>query len=118
MSRPTDCMRPHTSAYVSMHTYAYVSIHVGGTVLLDEPPDRLHTSAYVVSIRQHSSAFVSIRQHMPAYVVSIRQHSSAFVSIPRRQSGRRRAGARRSAAILAPAAPTPQRGCLVSNIQV
>jgi hypothetical protein len=40
---------------------------------------RQHTSAYV-SIRQHTSAYVSIRQHTSAYV-SIRQHTSAYVSI-------------------------------------
>jgi hypothetical protein len=59
---------------------------------------RQHTSAYVsirnkktcalnalqqpayVSIRQHTSAYVSIHQHTSAYV-SIRQHTSAYVSI-------------------------------------
>ncbi len=59
---------------------------------------RQHTSAYVsisqqrlgyvvddtsstrTSIRQHTSAYVSIRQHTSAYV-SIRQHTSAYVSI-------------------------------------
>jgi hypothetical protein len=57
---------------------------------------RQHTSAYVsrirqhtsadltlaadLSIRQHTSAYVSIRQHTSAYV-SMRQHTSACVSI-------------------------------------
>jgi hypothetical protein len=46
---------------------------------------RQHTSAYVsipcaayVSIRLHTSAYVSIRQHTSAYVA---QHTSAYVSI-------------------------------------
>jgi hypothetical protein len=48
----------------------------------------LHTSAYVVSLRQHTSACVSIRRetsvdgvhnlHTSAYVVSLRQHASAY----------------------------------------
>ncbi len=40
---------------------------------------RQHPSAYV-SIRQHTSAYASIRQHASADV-SIRQHTSAYVSI-------------------------------------
>jgi hypothetical protein len=41
-----------------------------------------HTSAYVSirHIRQHTPAYVSIRQHTPAYI-SKRQHTSAYVSI-------------------------------------
>jgi hypothetical protein len=57
---------------------------------------RQHTSAYVsicqlhyqrsplLCIRQHTSAYASIRQHMPAGYVSIRsmrQHTSAYASI-------------------------------------
>jgi hypothetical protein len=69
-------MLEHASAYVrSAFRLIYVSI-------------RQHMSAYV-SIRQHTSAYVrsafrliyvSIRQHTSAYV-SIRQHTSAYVSI-------------------------------------
>jgi len=44
---------------------------------------RQHASAYV-SIRQHKSACASIRQHTPAYV-SVRQRTSAYGSI--RQHG-------------------------------
>ena len=46
------------------------------------PPANQHlTSAYVRSIRYHTSAYVSIRQILSAYV-SIRQHTSAvYVSI-------------------------------------
>jgi hypothetical protein len=40
---------------------------------------RLQSERYV-SIRQHASAYVSIRQHTSAYV-SIRQHTSAYGSI-------------------------------------
>jgi hypothetical protein len=70
--------RQHTSAYVSIrqHTSAYVSIRLcnvsirlmsGCTriVLLFLPI--LVLSSYV-SIRQHTSAYVSIRQHTSAYV--------------------------------------------------
>ncbi len=42
-----------------------------------------HTAAFIqhsYSIRQHTSAYVSLLQHTPAYV-SICQHSSAYVSI-------------------------------------
>ncbi len=43
-----------------------------------------------VSIRQHTSAYVSVCQLTPAYV-SIRQHTSAYVSIRRLTKGRLRA---------------------------
>jgi hypothetical protein len=95
-------IRQHTSAYVSIrqHTSAYVSIRIripsrrglGGrdrdgplaARTPRKPPRctcriRQHTSAYV-SIRQHTSAYVSIRQNTSAYVC-IRLHTSAYVSI-------------------------------------
>ncbi len=51
---------------------------------------RQHTSAYVsmsayVSIRQHTSAYVSIHPHTSAYV-SIRQHTSAYSRCTRQKS--------------------------------
>jgi isocitrate/isopropylmalate dehydrogenase len=56
---------------------------------------RQHASAYV-SIRQHTSAYVKavedqkrdlqVRQHASAYV-TIRQHTSAYISIRQRMSG-------------------------------
>ena len=97
----------HTSAYVSIreHTSAYVSICEHGErrgaqqARLNRPVDsiRQHSSAYAVYVsilsayfklrslkeagRQHTSAYVSIRQHTQytsAYAasVSIRQHRS------------------------------------------
>jgi hypothetical protein len=70
--------RPPLQIYkVVLHTYADVSI-------------RMHTSAYV-SIRQDSSgrpcgstksSFASIHQHTSAYVSSIRQHTSGQQRAP------------------------------------
>ncbi len=77
--------------YVSIrqHMSAYVSVSIRQNIF----SIRQNSSAYV-SIRQHTSAYVSIRQHASAYVqhtysirqyisvyVSMRKHTSAFVSI-------------------------------------
>jgi hypothetical protein len=112
-------IRQHTSAYVSIrqHTssqvllrllvYAPLRLRVGGGKKLAATASLRETSACVscgltyVSIRQHTSAYVSIRQrracvscglretsvcqHTSAYV-SIRQHTSAYVSIRQRQA--------------------------------
>ncbi len=77
-----DSIRQHTSAYVSIRTIVEAALGL-----------RAYTHARVTwivqqegqyacwhSIRQHTSAYVSIRQHTSAYV-SIRQHTSAYVSI-------------------------------------
>jgi hypothetical protein len=82
-------IRQHTSAYVSIRS-AHTSAHTSASsALRREPPRRsaplLPAPVAYVSIRQHTSAYVSIRQHTAAYV-SIRvlfrvQHSSAYVSI-------------------------------------
>jgi len=58
------------------------------SVILRYVSIRQHTSAYVsnVSIRQHTSAYVRIRLHTSAYV-SIRQHTSAYVSLSNSCSG-------------------------------
>jgi hypothetical protein len=82
-------IRQHTSAYVSIRISAYVSIRKARSPMgkLDRRPvARIHTLsssevcgdwlAYV-SMRQHTSAYVSIR--ISAYV-SIRQHTSAYAS--------------------------------------
>jgi hypothetical protein len=69
------------SAYVSIrqHTSLYVSIRDavgggGGGLGAVQRGDEVE----LVSIRQHTSAYVSIRQHTSAYV-SIRQHTSAYL---------------------------------------
>ncbi len=82
-------IRQHTSAYVSIRqqTSAYVPTNTSPSHTTSPPPraypsppsTRQHTSAYV-SIRQHTSAYVSIRQHTSAHI-STRQHTSAHVSI-------------------------------------
>jgi hypothetical protein len=99
-------IRQHASAYVSMRHSIRDSIRRSGHAVLIAHAAvayacdsiRQHTSAYVsirqhesacVSMRQHTSAYVSMRQHASAYVmrphtsayVSIRQHTSAYVSI-------------------------------------
>ncbi len=74
------------AAPAAEHTSAYVSI-------------RQHTSAYVsiapawgaAPAAEHTSAYVSIRQHTSAYV-SICQHTSAYVSACVGRSTCRRAG--------------------------
>jgi hypothetical protein len=93
--RPTQChsaaecsIRQHTSAYVSIrqHTSEYVTSMCGqlSATVLPKRSAGLYTNATYVSIRQHTSAHVSMRQHTSAYV-SIRQHTSAYIST--RQSG-------------------------------
>jgi hypothetical protein len=89
-------IRQHTPAYASIrqHTPAYVSIRQHTAVgtrpaLLALACSRElvgeHYGATIGSIRQHTSAYVSIRQHTSAYV-SIRQNTSAYVSMrPRLQ---------------------------------
>jgi hypothetical protein len=75
----------HTSAYVSIRLHASVSCAPTA-----ERPPRFDTSPACVSIRQHTSACVSIRaptaERPPRFdtspaCVSIRQHTSAYVSI-------------------------------------
>jgi hypothetical protein len=89
-----SCIRPHTSAYVSIRQPCMPAAIASLSVL--RSCIRPHTSAYV-SIRQHTSAYVSIRQHTSAYVsvpapaksqaphtsayVRIRPHTSAYVRI-------------------------------------
>jgi uncharacterized protein YcbX len=80
-------IRQHTSAYVSMRTQ-----------IVAMQQRRSKDTSACVSIRQHSSAYVSIRQHTSAYVsiwaqivvmqaaeeqrhLSIRQLTSAYVSM-------------------------------------
>jgi hypothetical protein len=95
------CFRQHPSASVSIrqHPSAFVSITPA-----QKPKRKLlqpacvkicqHTSAYLEPgarsceyasrARQHTSAYVSIRQHKSEHTsayVSIRQHTSAYVSI-------------------------------------
>ncbi len=126
MRRKRRCIRQHTSAYVSIrqHTSAYVSIRQHTYRVVDgceeeeemdliqqtESLSRSVTSAYIsiqhtsasrhraclVLLRQHTSAYVSIRQHTSASsrlraclallrlytsAYSIRQHTSAYVSM-------------------------------------
>jgi hypothetical protein len=105
-----SALRQHTLAYVSIrqHTAAYVytcggqisllyysaqlglEAHVKHAVSLLVVSIRQHTSAYV-STRQHTSAYVSTRQHTSAYV-SIRQHTSAYASIRQHTSAYEKSG--------------------------
>jgi hypothetical protein len=59
-------MRQHT-AYVSIreHAAAYAPVVALCARSTTSSSALLHTSAYDVSIRQHTSAYVSIRQHTP-----------------------------------------------------
>jgi hypothetical protein len=70
-------IRQHSSAYVSMcqHTSAHVSIPVSH-VSFCRCQCSSRWDVCSCSIRQHTSAYVSIRQHKSAYV-SILQHTSA-----------------------------------------
>jgi hypothetical protein len=71
-------MRQHTSAYVSIRQQLLAVVAREDRVRCSrrhKSSIRQHTSAYV-SIRQHTSEYVSIRQHTSEYV-SIRQHTSA-----------------------------------------
>jgi hypothetical protein len=75
---PAGDVAVHICVSIHQHTSAYVTAYVSVRHSI-----RQHTSAYV-SIRQHTSAHVSTRQHTSAYVtayVSTRQHTSAHVSI-------------------------------------
>jgi hypothetical protein len=56
------CIRPHTSAYVSIRQHTSCSRCTCSLCSLSLTCIRQHTSAYV-SIRQHTSAYVSIRQN-------------------------------------------------------
>jgi hypothetical protein len=80
MCASATCIRPQTSAYVSirlrnLHTSAYVRIRQH---LPPQHPTRAVPDATCIrqhSIRQHTSAYVSIRQHLP------REHSTRAVPV-------------------------------------
>ena len=62
-------MRPHTAKYVSSYLYICVSSHLYTCVLIPEVlvvPDNLTDP--LTCIRQHASAYVSMRQHTSACV--------------------------------------------------
>jgi hypothetical protein len=124
------CIRQHTSAYVSIreNTSAYVSrrrdlLLVERDLLEQRVENHRHRQAGVrhLCMRQHTSAYVSIRQHREsqaptgrraAPVTVFRRSMSAYVSVRQRMTSRRAAPVtmfRRSAAGRSPAAPAARR---------
>jgi hypothetical protein len=70
--------RGHRSRQEPGKMHMHIRQHTSAYDSIRQPLGMPGSPAAYVSIRQHTSAYVSIRQHTPAYV-SIRQHTSAYV---------------------------------------
>ncbi len=74
------CSEAERDKTTTFKTYVSMRQHTSAYVSIRRTSHKTCTPFASASIRPHTSAYVSIRQHTSAYV-SIRQHTSAYVSI-------------------------------------